>query len=299
MSKKRWLSNRLEYMGWILSCAVVRLLSRRAAIRIADCMGWLLWRVGKVRKQVVLENLHIAFGGVKSEKEIDRIALESIQSCILTFIEFLHPELVGELYGDVLQTVDEPENGLALVDKQGLCLLAHIGNWEVQGKIPAHYGVKYRAFAKPMHNPLVNKAIVEQRRKIGINLIFTNRTNVEVADAIKHKEWIAFLGDQDASSRGIFVNFFGKAASTFKGAGFYSWKFGLPILPLFTVRLRDKNRTLKVICRPPIYPDTNADRDTEILRLTQAHTAVLESVIKEYPESYFWLHRRWKSQKPE
>lgn len=283
----------MEYIGWKVATFTCRFLSRPVTILLSDFLGWFLWRVCHVRKQIILNNLNIAFGKTMTPAEIDELALRTFQNTLLTFFEFLSPSLVGN-YGDVINDCEGEENGLPFVNKQALCLLAHIGNWEAQSRIPQHYGnVKFKAFVKPMHNPLVNREIVEQRRKWGVEIIPSTKFGTE---AINNGEWIAFLGDQDASRRGIFVDFFGRPASTFKGPAFFSWKFDLPILPLFLVRIRDKNRSMRIICLPPIYPDKTKDKDSEIVRLTQAHTKALESVIRRYPDSYFWLHRRWKTQ---
>jgi KDO2-lipid IV(A) lauroyltransferase len=69
----------------------------------------------------------------------------------------------------------------------------------------------------------------------------------------------------------------------------------LPILPVFCVRLRDPARSLRLIFCPPIHADQSLDRDEDIRRITQEHVHALESVIRRYPEDYFWLHRRWKT----
>ncbi|MCD6386160.1 hypothetical protein J7M23_10350 [Candidatus Sumerlaeota bacterium] len=89
-------------------------------------------------------------------------------------------------------------------------------------------------------------------------------------------------------------------------------RFGVPILPMFTIRTGlDRH---KVIFKPPIYPDSffeqngvhsgehkrirdDVSRSEVIVQVVREYTKLLESVVREYPEQYFWFHRRWKTKK--
>ena len=113
--------------------------------------------------------------------------------------------------------------------------------------------------------------------------------------AARRGKWLTIVADQDARRHGIFVDFFGKPASTAEGPALFSWKLNLPIAPLFSVRLPGPRRELKAIGLPLIHPDPSAPREEEIRRLTEAHVRALEDTIRRYPDSYFWLHRRWKT----
>lgn len=298
MSSKKFsrrVGDRLEYFGWVFARCFCALLTRRSAVVVADFMGWMMWRVLRVRRAIVQDNLQIAFGTTRSASEIDRIALRSMQGMVLTFLEFIRPALVGEMGDGVLMPIAEDDEVRPLVGRALVCASGHIGNWEAMGLYGKHYGVRSAAFVKLMHNPLINREIMKLRKPWGIEYVAATEVGKAAVDAVRDGKWLGFMTDQDATKRGIFVDFFGRQASTFKGAALYSWKFGLPILPMYCVRNCDRVRSLKVIMQPLIYPDPAADKDTEILRLTQAHTKALEAVVEQYPESYFWVHRRWKT----
>lgn len=294
--KKIRFGHRMEYLGWKLAVFLVGFLSRQAAIRLADFVGWFMWRILGVRKSTVQQNLQIAFGGRRTPEEIDRIALHSMQGTILTFIEFVRPKLIGEFGGKVIGEIENREYGAPLVDKPTICVLAHIGNWEAIAWYASFAKIKFKVFVKFMHNPLINEEVLKLREKLGVAVVPATEVGKAAVDALRDGQWLSILSDQDASARGIFVDFFGRPASTFKGAGMYSWKFNIPIMPAFMIRLRDKQRSLKLVILPPIYPNPTAEKEEEITRLTQLHVKALESVIERYPDSYFWIHKRWKTQ---
>src|SRR5690606_14670685 len=109
---------------------------------------------------------------------------------------------------------------------------------------------------------------LKTRAEHGLEVLQVKASMKAVIDAARAGKWVAILGDQDARRRGIFVNFFGRPASTAPGIAHFSHLMNLPVLPAFCVRINDSQRHLKVIYAPPIYPDKAADRDVDIHRIT-------------------------------
>jgi KDO2-lipid IV(A) lauroyltransferase len=150
--------------------------------------------------------------------------------------------------------------------------------------------------AKPIHNRLIQERILSQRRSIpGVEIILTSNSMKAVVQCVREGRHVGFVADQDARRNGIFVPFFGRPASTARGPAVFSYKLGLPLVPLFMVRDSSQQLRLKVVAGTPILPDGTAAEDQEIERITAAHTAQLEAVIRQYPEDYFWMHNRWKT----
>lgn len=291
--------HRIEYVAWQIASLGLRLLPRGAAVISADLVGWMGYHVFRVRRNTVDGQLKIAFGDTKTEDELRKIGCKSFQYSVLTFFEFVQPKLMGN--GINIFSSDEgfEEFGRPLFENPayGLAVSGHIGNWEAMGTLVKREHIQLAAVAKPMHNPLVNRVIVDARKKIGVDVLQVKNSMKGIVDALRKKKWVAFIGDQDARRRGIFVDFFGKPASTATGVAYFSIKMDIPILPMFCVRNSDSRRTLKLIVCEPIYPRKvdKALMDQEIARITELHTKVLEELIKLYPENYFWLHQRWKT----
>jgi len=91
----------------------------------------------------------------------------------------------------------------------------------------------------------------------------------------------------------VFVPFFGQMASTPAGPAWLSLASGAPIV--FGTCLRGPDGRYEGRFRPPLVPTGDADDPRAVEELTARHTAMLESAIRERPESWFWLHRRWKT----
>ena len=106
---------------------------------------------------------------------------------------------------------------------------------------------------------------------------------------------IGTLADQDAGQRGLFVDFFGRPASTHKAVALLALEYGVPLVVLGTPRVGEPMR-YRVCVEDVILPEEYANRPDAVKAITQRFTSALERVIRRHPEQYFWLHRRWKHQ---
>jgi KDO2-lipid IV(A) lauroyltransferase len=119
---------------------------------------------------------------------------------------------------------------------------------------------------------------------------------------------VATLADQDAGARGVFVDFFGRPASTHKAVALMAIEFDALLVVMGVPRV---NRAGRATAKPPagmretfyaleveelIDPREYAHRADAIKAITQRYTAALERLVRRHPEQYFWLHRRWKRQ---
>lgn len=280
----------IEYAAWTLTGKVIGVMPRRIVILAADLLGWVMYSVLGIRKRVIDEQLAMAFGETKSPRELRAIALRSWQNCVLTFFEFLAPVTARTIEVERDELLDN------LHPHQAIVISGHTGNWEDLSVYTGQKGILMTVVGKAMHNPMVDAAIYRSRLQRGIEVVEVKSSMKRLVNAVRSGRWIGMMGDQDARRNGIFVRFFGKPASTAVGPAMFAWKLNLPLLPMFCIRLPNRERTLKVVLKEPIWPDTAADRDTEVRRLTELHVQALEKVVREYPENYFWLHRRWKTQ---
>ncbi|MCX7765310.1 MAG: lysophospholipid acyltransferase family protein [Candidatus Sumerlaeia bacterium] len=279
----------------------IRLLPLNFALQMAKFFGWLAFYFFPVRKRVVLENLRIAFGKEKDEQELRRIACHCYQNFAMMFVEFIKlpvmstdqiASLITEIKGlEYFQEVGGIHGGYIVVG-------GHLGNWELVAQYFTQRGVPLSVVVRPMHNPLFDAEINQTRSIKGVEVIPTRGSLKELSSAIKQRRVVAFLIDQDARKDGIFVNFFDKPASTFTGPAVLLYRYKVPILPMFTVRTRFNQH--RVIFAPPIYPQNFVTGDSlaeeAIKQIVQQYTRILESFVREYPEQYFWFHRRWKTQ---
>jgi len=305
MKKKRRRSTfwaALGYFGAKPLVILIRILPHSVALRIGHFIGFLVYYVLPIRKKIVMQNLETAFGGEKTESELRRIARRCYQNFCSIFTEvFRIPVLTPSRIMSLINEIEGEEyfNEVGRENGRYLVVTAHLGNWEMIGTYFASTGVPLSVTARPMHDPYWNKELNKSREEKGIAIISTRESPKQIISHIRKGRIVAFLVDQDARRVGIFVDFFGKPASTFAGPAIFMEKFQLPILPVFTVRNGIAHH--KVIFKRPLYPDSfvrqGEDRDKIIERIVQQYTRIIESVVRDYPEHYFWFHRRWKTQK--
>lgn len=287
--------HRLEFLAWRSAEWLALRLSRRTLVWLADVCGVLLYEVLRARRRVTDENLQRALGSVFPRAKLRAIARRAYQNAVLTFFECLQPRY----YGPLSLSLFKNGQGLEHLEKArrsaAVFVTAHSGNWELFGQAVQAMGFECDAVMKPLHNPLINAHIVAQRQAGGVRLIPTSGALKGIVTALRAGRHPVFLADQDARRNGIFVSFLGHPASTALGPAYFAYKFRVPIYAGFCVRNEDPERTLSFVIMPPIEPDCSAAEELELRRLTEAHVRALEQVVRAYPESYFWLHRRWKT----
>ena len=109
---------------------------------------------------------------------------------------------------------------------------------------------------------------------------------------------MCFLADQDAGKKGVFVDFFGRKASTYKSIGLIAMRYNMPIAIGNCRRVEDRFFFEIEISRI-IYPAEWVEKDDPLRWITQEYTKAIEGFIIEDPSQYWWLHRRWKTRPKE
>jgi KDO2-lipid IV(A) lauroyltransferase len=295
---RRGVRHRVEYGAVLFLAFLARALPLGWGLAVGAGLGRFAFDVLRVRRRVTLENLRLALGDRTTEAERVRIGRSSYANFGRLLIEFARfPKLRPETLRDrvTCRGLDRVDAALAR-GKGAIVLSPHFGNWEL-------LGVSFRLLGYPMnflvgeqHNQAVNDLMNRLRAGTGVGIIPRGYTIRGVIEVLRRNELVALLGDQDARRHGVFVDFFGRPASTPKGPASFAQKTGAPILPAFMVRKEGGMHEL--VIEAPIEPVATGDRDEDIRSLTQAHVRVLEAYIREYPDHWFWPHRRWKSRPP-
>lgn len=202
----------------------------------------------------------------------------------------------------------EAEEILALVDIEGrehvaaaasgetgvLMLTGHFGNWELAGLAHGAVFGGIGVVARPLDNPALDQKLCAFRVKTGNTVIYKQRALQQVLRLLRERKSVAVLIDQNVSEGGVFVDFFGRQASTTTVAAALALKTGAPIVPGFAELL--PNGRYRFSYGPQVRFEATGDRQADILRLTQQATALIEAQVRARPEQWLWLHRRWKTQ---
>ena len=185
---------------------------------------------------------------------------------------------------------------LALRDRGGPAIFfsGHLANWEIGLSVAASLGLTVSWFYRAASNPLADAAIQDMRREAmgaGVPMFAKGSTGARGAMAhLLRGGMLGMLVDQKLNE-GLAVPFFGRPAMTTPALAQFALRYRCPVIPIHPVRLGPAR--FRVICEPPMaLPDTG-DRAADVYALSLAVNATLERWIREQPECWLWLHRRW------
>jgi KDO2-lipid IV(A) lauroyltransferase len=293
----RWkrVRHRLELAGVKTLIALPALLPLTISVKLGGNLGRLAFDVFRIRRRVSLDNLERAFGARYTPRERVRIARRSYVNFAKSMVEFASLKRLTKADYEKLVRVEGLDNlERAMAAGRGVvAVTGHYGSWELLGASIVAHGWKSDYLVGEQSNSLVNDAMNELRRAAGIGIIERGIAARGVFGSLKRKRIVALLADQDARRAGIFVDFFGTPASTFRGPGQFAVRAGAPMLCCFIVRQPDESHVIHML--PPLLPRADVDRDAETRRLTEGHVKCLEEFVTRHPDHYFWAHRRWKT----
>jgi len=168
----------------------------------------------------------------------------------------------------------------------------HFGNWEAHGIAHGRNFGAIGVIARPLDNPALDLAMVALRESAGNEVIEKEHAMIRTMRRLKARQGVAFLVDQNVQEKeGIFVDFFGRPACTTPFAARIALKTGAIVLPCRAVMTPDFR--YRVVYDPPIDPRDFESREDPVAALTQAMVKATETWIREQPEQWLWMHRRW------
>ncbi len=275
--------------------AAARALPWRASLGVGTQLGDLVHGLG-LRRRVASDNLALAFPEWSAAerarvlrahyRELGRVALEYARL----------GELVHAEPGRVIASFEGREHLERLIrgGRGAILVSGHFGNFELMGAAlgrihPTDFVVR------PLANPGVETLIARQRTAAGIGEIPSDASLRRIYERLRANRWVGMLADQDARRAGVFVPFLGRPASTAIGPARISLATGAPIVTGFGWREADGRHRL--VIDAPLEIEA-PDAPDAALRLTLAHVRRLEQRIREHPDQWFWLHRRWKTTPP-
>jgi Kdo2-lipid IVA lauroyltransferase/acyltransferase len=293
--------------------AVVQMLSPRIAYAVADFLAWLVYTLVKKRRAVALENVRAAFPGI-ADADADRLVRDMYQHFLRATVELMM--LPRKLHAATFRKHFVLPGGADFLPplcdgRAALVVTAHFGNWEAAGFTLGLFGFRTHAIARVLDNPYLERYALHFRQSTGQTIVAKNDDFERLTAALKAGGKVATLADQDAGPRGVFVDFFGRPASTHKAVALMAIEFDAVMVVIGVPRVKREDHAqhpdfdaadplaplyYAVECADVIDPREYASDPNAVKAMTQRYTAALEALIRKHPEQYFWLHRRWKHQ---
>ena len=296
MPRNKWMDSFI-YLAVLVFSWVCRILPRNWAMGLGSAIGKFLYRILKKRRQIALNNLQIAFGDDLKETRRQEICKGSFINFSKTIIEFMRfPKFNAENIWDEVTVHGREHLSASLETGKGVIVfLPHFGNWELLSLV---YGAlipnRAKAIAFPLKNVRLNELIWRYRQLLSLELIPRKNAIRATLRALKNNDAVGFFADQNAGDQGIFIDFFGKPASTARGPVSLALKTGAPLL--FSLDIRQPDNRHHVHISPPIHLEPSDDFERDVELYTTHLMEQLEEYIQKYPDQWLWLHNRWKTQ---
>jgi Kdo2-lipid IVA lauroyltransferase/acyltransferase len=275
---------------------VVRRLPRPWVLALGRSLGRLAADLDPRHVAIAAENMHRAFPSWDAPRRL--------RTARAVYAHF------GQTLLDILWMADQPlERLLALVVEDGrahvddaraagrgvVYVTGHFGNWEFYGMVFARIGEPVGVVARPLDNPALDALLTAFRTRFGNTVISKRRALPDILRLIRKGAGVAILVDQNVQEQdGIFVEFFGRPAATTTVAAALAVKTSCALVPVHCEALPDGR--YRFVYGRPIEWTSSGSRLDDIARLTQALTSEIEGWVRERPEQWLWMHRRWKTQ---
>ena len=279
------------------AAGTLRTLPRPAAVGCGALLGSLVGALG-VRARVARDNLAHAFPEQSTawREQVLRAHYRELGRVTADYARL--PELVHAPREQVFASWEGEEHAHAAhaLGRGVVFLTGHFGHFELYG---AAFGrvLPMAILVKPQSNPGADAWLRALRMASGLELLPTGAGVRGVVRRLRAGGCVAMLGDQDARRDGVFVPFLGRLASTPAGPAWLSLATGAPIVFGTCLRAPDGRYAARLL--PPLWPEGKADDAGAIRALTARHTEMLEREVRLRPESWFWLHKRWKTAAPD
>ena len=289
---------RLEYLAMRLFALSISAFPIELNLQTARVLGRLWHRVMRRHRNRAMEHLRMALGDTYSERQLETIARKSFEHFAqLYLIELVQtPRLLSQWSWS--RHIELGEIGPALrellADRGAIMLTAHFGNFELLGYAIAKLGLPLVAVMRPLDNPLLNDFLMSSREASGLRLLYKKGATESAQEALENKETLCYIADQNAGRKGLFVDFFGKKASTYKSIGLLAASHDVPVIVGYAARI-GRGFRYRIEVERIIRPEEWRNREDPVFWITQEYSWALESAIRKHPEQYLWMHRRWKS----
>jgi len=293
MRRRSQVRNVVEYCVALVAVTTLQWAPRKIAFFLARLYTHLLDRAIPRLRRVARQNLAMAlpeFTPQRHAEIVDGVFL-SVSRILVTFAKF--PSIRRGYLGDWIRLEGGEYFDLARQAGRGvLVATAHLGNWELSAFTHALMTAPMHIVVRPLDNPKVD-SLVERYRGLSGNYIIRKKEAARgILRALKAGDAVGILIDQNTTlEEGTFVDFFG--IKTCAGTAFSAFHkhTGAAVVPGFALwEEREQKYVLRFYPEVPMTGDVQED--------TQRVHAVLEAVIRQYPDQWLWIHRRWKTRPP-
>jgi KDO2-lipid IV(A) lauroyltransferase len=290
----------LDFLVAALARFIVRRLRRLDPDASSNFMGKLTRRVGPwlLVSRVGRKNLRAAYPE-KSAAEIEAILGGVWDNLGRVVGEFVHLDRLWD-YDEARPNAGRIETfhvdrfiGLFTDEKPALIFSAHLANWELSAVFARNYGLDSAVVVRPPSNRFISELILETRGGMANQLISSQRNTIfSVASVLERGGHLGMLVDQHRRP-GVQVMFFGRPCWTNDALARLARNYECPVHGVRVIRLPGNRFRIELTEALELPRDSEGLVDTQATM--QKITSIVEEWVREYPEQWLWLHRRWRA----
>ena len=255
----------------------------------------MLWKYYHRGRKRALDNLRASYPE-KSEQWLRDTGQRSFEHIAMLAIDVLFtPRLVKKNNWRHYSRFKTAERAKwMMIEGKGMIMVGgHYSNFEIIGYMMGLFGYNIYSIARPLDNRFISRYLYGVRQRVGQKIIDKKGAAGIMTDLLTGGATVCFIVDQDAGRKGIFVDFFGRKASTYKSIALLAITTNTPIGVGYSRRI-DNRFFFEIGVNRIITPDEWADKENPLEWVTAEYTGAIEQFVREDPTQYWWLHRRWK-----
>ncbi len=285
--------NRAEYIAVRAALFKLRFLPRPIAERLAYALLWLIGMAVPKLRRAAMRNFEIACPGLPAAERLARVnacfrSLARVLTAVAKFPDMNRSNVHRWIRYDGYEHF---EKALKL-GKGVIFATGHLGNWELSAFAHALMDQPMSFVVRPLDNPLLDALATRLRTMSGNEVIGRGGLLRPILRALHSNRAVGILADQNVTAdRGVFVDFFNRKACVDPGLARLAGRTGAAVIPGFAL-WSEEERIFILKFYPPLAITGNEIADT------QAVQSALERAIREYPDQWLWIHRRWKTRPP-
>ena len=290
------LRQRLEYAATWSLIHLLGLPPRSVARSVGAGIGAVAYHALPRLRRIGLRNLQLAFPE-KSLYERKDILRAMYRSLGWQLAEFCHMSRLTLPEASIYIRYEGLEHYQAAKARGHgvLVLTGHLGAWELSSFFHSLAGYPMRMVIRRLDNPAVDALVNRIRCLHGNQVLHKDDFARGLLNAMRAGEAVGILMDTNMTPpQGVFVDFFGHAACTGSGLARVAQRTGAAVLPGFLLWHADEKKYVLHFL-PALTLVNTGYAEADALANTQICTKVLEDVIRQHPEQWLWVHRRWKT----
>ncbi|MBN2482820.1 MAG: lysophospholipid acyltransferase family protein [Candidatus Omnitrophica bacterium] len=273
----------------------IGMIPRCCGFFISTRVGGLFYRSASQTLSKAENNLKTAFPDLSQTQRVQIIkdmCCHMVHNAFDTLYFLQHPQssLPITIYGkEHLISALEKKRGV-------IALTAHFGNFPLLHLALARAGLPFSVFTRPMKDEEVGLFFKKLRDRFDVRTIYSlprRQAVSETLEALRSNRIVCIQMDQDNGSRGIWVDFFNRPASTPPGPVIFALRTGAPIVPMYIRSHPDHTYTIEIM--PFQQLENDGDKSLVIQKNVTRYTGVIETWIRKYPAQWGWIHDRWKT----